>query len=77
MEDKPTADQVAWVFKHLKEHFEEGGSYRYLIYDRMGFSESEYGLLFDGLFLSNVGHDWRESRKALKNSMEDRKDKTP
>jgi len=37
--DKPTAEQVAWVFAKLCEHAKEGGSYRSLIYDRMGLTE--------------------------------------
>ena len=26
-----------WVMKHIAEHGKEGGSYRYLIYERLGF----------------------------------------
>ena len=37
---RPTPEQVAWVFHHLNEHYEEGGSFRCLIYDRMGFDQS-------------------------------------
>ena len=43
-----------WVFKHLVEHAKEGGSYRYLIYDRLGFGMEAYApLCSDGLIISN------------------------
>lgn len=43
-----------WVFKHIVEHAKEGGSYRYLIYDRLGFDMDAYvPLCSDGLTISN------------------------
>lgn len=38
---------AVYIFKKLHEHFMEGGSYRYLIYDRLGFSieSGAYGSL--------------------------------
>ena len=43
-----------WVFKHLVEHAKEGGSYRYLIYDRLGFGMEAYApLCSDGITISN------------------------
>lgn len=43
-----------WVFKHIVEHATEGGSYRYLIYDRLGFGMDAYApLCADGLTISN------------------------
>jgi len=43
-----------WVFKHLVEHAKEGGSYRYLIYDRLGFGPDAYApLCSDGITISN------------------------
>lgn len=43
-----------WVFKHIVEHAKEGGSYRYLIYDRLGFGMEAYvPLCADGLTISN------------------------
>lgn len=43
-----------WVFKHIVEHATEGGSYRYLIYDRLGFGMDAYApLCSDGLTISN------------------------
>ena len=56
--DKPTLEQVAWVFRKLVEHMEQPGSYRYLIYERMGYGLEAYGALFpDGMTLSNAFHD--------------------
>lgn len=60
---RPTAEQVAWVFERLAEHLEEGGSFRDLIYDRMGFEGDAYNKL-----LAAGGHeiasvlDWHASR---------------
>ena len=43
-----------WVFKHIADHGKEGGSYRYLIYNRLGFGPDAYApLCSDGLFISN------------------------
>ena len=43
-----------WVMKHIVEHAREGGSYRYLIYDRLGFDLDAYApLCSDGLTISN------------------------
>lgn len=43
-----------WVMKHIVEHAKEGGSYRYLIYDRLGFDPEAYApLCSDGLTISN------------------------
>jgi hypothetical protein len=36
---------TAWVCKHILDHAKDGGSYRYLIYDRLGFKEDAYGVL--------------------------------
>ena len=65
----PTPEQVAWVFHHLNEHSEEGGAFRHLIYERMGFDEAAYGVLMgQGLALSNLlncAKDSGEVQKAL------------
>jgi hypothetical protein len=43
-----------WVIKHIVDHARDGGSYRYLIYDRLGFDADAYGvLLADGMTISN------------------------
>jgi hypothetical protein len=36
---------TAWVCKHILDHAKDGGSYRYLIYDRLGFNEDSYMVL--------------------------------
>lgn len=44
-----------WVMKHIVEHADEGGSYRYLIYDRLGFGPEAYApLCRDGMTISNM-----------------------
>ncbi len=44
-----------WVFKHICKHAKEGGSFRYLIYERLGFDMDAYTPLFyaGGLDISN------------------------
>lgn len=43
-----------WVMKHIVEHAKDGGSYRYLIYERLGFGPEAYApLCGDGLTISN------------------------
>ena len=43
-----------WVMKHIVQQASEGGSYRYLIYDRLGFGPDAYApLCSDGLTISN------------------------
>ena len=53
---KPTVEQVGWVFKHIAEHIMEGGTFRYLIYDRMGFKPNSYRPLYlaGGMFISDL-----------------------
>jgi len=54
--DKPSAEQVAWVFTQLIENGKAGGSFRRLIYDRLGFGPSDYQRLYEagGMELSNI-----------------------
>jgi hypothetical protein len=46
---------TAWVFTNIVRHAMEGGSYRYLIYDRLGFGPEAYVPLYDagGMEISN------------------------
>ena len=45
---------TTWVMKNIVEHAREGGSYRYLIYDRLGFEPDAYAILMnDGMTISN------------------------
>jgi hypothetical protein len=45
---------VKWAMKHIVEHAKEGGSYRYLIYNRLGFGPEAYApLCSDGITISN------------------------
>lgn len=45
---------VRWAMKHIVDHAKEGGSYRYLIYDRLGFDMDAYApLLESGMVISN------------------------
>ena len=51
-----TAVEVAWVFKMLSENMREGGTFRKLIYDRMGFAKNSYQILYEsgGMYLTNL-----------------------
>lgn len=55
-QETPTAEQVAWVFAHLQDHMMEPGSFRHLIYDRLGFSCGAYSPLYlaGGMTISNA-----------------------
>jgi hypothetical protein len=45
---------TAWVFEHVVAHARERGTYRYLIYERLGFGPDAYvPLCQDGLTISN------------------------
>lgn len=65
--EKPTIDQVAWVFAHLNDHLDELGSFRYLVYDRMGYDEEAYIPLFSagGMAITNAFYEL----KTIKNNM--------
>ena len=55
---------TGYIMKILREHAQEGGSYRYLIYDRLGFNEDAYIYLQDngGLYLHNILYDKGETK---------------
>lgn len=46
---------VAWAMEHIVTHAEEGGSFRYLIYERLGFGPDAYVPLYQagGMTISN------------------------
>ena len=48
-------EQTAIVFKAIVDHAREGGSYRTLIYNQLGFGPEAYVPLFDagGMIISN------------------------
>lgn len=50
---------TAQVFRAIRDHAKEGGTYRYLIYDRLGFNSDAYLPLYDagGLDISNMLFD--------------------
>jgi hypothetical protein len=41
-QSKPTIEQAAWVVSHLTDSMVDGGTFRYLIYDRMGYGPEAY-----------------------------------
>jgi len=45
---------TAWVMKAICDHAKRSGSYRYLIYERLGFDFDAYSALYpDGMDISN------------------------
>ena len=54
LDDETKIAVTRWVFKHVVNHAKDGGSYRYLIYDRLGFGMEAYvPLCEDGMTISN------------------------
>ena len=53
--DRPSLEQVAWVFERIVENAKVGGSFRHLIYDLMGFDEDAYTKLYNagGMVITN------------------------
>jgi hypothetical protein len=54
---KPDVEQVAWVFEKIIQNTKDcAGTFRYLIYDLMGFSEQDYEKLYraGGLAINNA-----------------------
>jgi len=46
---------VQWVFRCIDEHIQEGGTYRFLIYERLGFGPEAYCALYPwGMNISNA-----------------------
>jgi hypothetical protein len=43
--DKPTAEQIAWIFSLLLEHLEEPVSLRELIFNKMGLDHDAYQMM--------------------------------
>ena len=45
-----------FIFDQISEHMKNNGTYRYLIYDRLGFNMDAYGVLMEagGLAISNM-----------------------
>ena len=52
---KPTVEQVAWVFQQIMDNAGKG-TFRYLIYDRMGFDSNAYDPLYraGGMAINNA-----------------------
>ena len=61
--EKPTVEQVAWVFDKLLEN--KNASFRYLIYDRMGFDSLAYMPLYEagGMRINNIICDYFEAEE--------------
>lgn len=52
---KPSLDQTRWVLDKVWEHAQKGGTYRKLIYGRMGYGPEAYCALYPvGMNISNA-----------------------
>jgi hypothetical protein len=73
-----TLEGVAWVVKKLHDHMHGMGTYRYLIYTRMGFpheSDAYCSLLEAGLMeLHNHLADFKSDGYALQQDVKDKKE---
>ena len=77
---KPTAEQVAWVFEQLVEHYHAGGTFRALV-KRMGF-QKDFAVLYQsgGQLISNLisaAHDQRAKMKQIAEQVFGKKDIEP
>lgn len=59
---RPPVCVTAWVFRHVADHVISGGSFRYLIYDRMGYGPRAYQPLYlaGGMEITNALHERNE-----------------
>ena len=74
-QNKPTIEQVDWVFNHLIDHAEQGGTFRYLIYDRMGYDTKAYFVLCGcGMYLHNTLSGCLKKRAPVSLGFELKKD---
>lgn len=57
---------TAQVFQAIWDHMQEGGTFRYLIYERLGFGPEAYLPLYEagGMNISNAIFDLREKEKT-------------
>lgn len=65
---KPTVEQVSWVFRNIIENAGKG-TFRYLIYDKMGFEEKDYYDLYvsGGMAINNAMLKWHEGTNESDN----------
>lgn len=63
--EKPTANQIAWVFEQIIKNAEAGGNFRNLVYDLMGLSKEDYLLLYEagGLNINQIMLDYYMNRQ--------------
>jgi hypothetical protein len=47
MTEQPPIEHVEWVFQHIQTFIVEGGSFRKLIYDHMGYGPEAYQRLYE------------------------------
>lgn len=61
---KPTIEQTAWVIGNLAKQMREGGTFRYLIYDRMGYGPEAYHPIYEagGMELTKAFHEMLEDK---------------
>lgn len=63
-QERPSYEQIRWVAAHLLDHVEERGTYRYLLYQRMGFDLDSYSGCYPELFdLHNWISEHRQDEK--------------
>lgn len=63
--DRPPLEHTVWVVEKICDHLFEGGTFRYLIYDRMGYGMNAYTPLYEagGMAISNAFSELEDYRK--------------
>ena len=63
-QQRPTVEQIAWVFAHLDDALREPGTFRFLINERLGCGLGAYQPLYEagGMNITNAFCDLEELR---------------
>ncbi len=69
-------EQVAWVVEKLHDHMHTQGTYRFLIYERMGFPPEAYCRLMEAGLMELHNHlaDFKPDGYALQQDLKDKKE---
>ena len=66
---------ASFIFTEIHNHLSDGGTFRKLIYDRIGLKTDAYGIMYasGGLTISNMCHEYRAWVEREENEEEDQK----
>jgi hypothetical protein len=71
-----TLEGVAWVIRRLHDHMHSQGTYRFLIYERMGLEPDAYCALMEAGLMELHNHlaDFKPDGYALQQDVKDKKE---